>query len=382
MIHAAMVFGIGLAGTGTLVALGSNWISVGASAAVALVSAGLCWHGTRATGRASARTAAEVEEPSAPPPADGEQRLARLCDSVVPLWSRHITSVREQARTAVDALTGGFGALVSRLEAAERASRDALHGASDGQGVVATLASCEEQLRPVGQTLRSAHQAQQAFLADVGAMTAFTEEMRDMAVDVGRLAAQTNLLALNAAIEAARAGESGRGFAVVADEVRKLSSQSAETGKHITEKVLTITRAIENTVKAATASTAAQETASESAELAIREVLARFSALARSLEAGSRDLVAENAAIRDEIGELLVGFQFQDRTSQILEHTLDDMEKLHGVARAAAEDPSALDGIDPDDWREQLARHYATQEERANHMGTRAGVARSSVNFF
>jgi hypothetical protein len=58
------------------------------------------------------------------------------------------------------------------------------------------------------------------------------------------------------------------------------------------------------------------------------------------------------------------------------------MDKLHGVARAAAEDPSALDGIDPDDWREQLARHYATQEERANHMGTRAGVARSSVNFF
>jgi methyl-accepting chemotaxis protein len=121
--------------------------------------------------------------------------------------------------------------------------------------------------------------------------------------------------------------------------------------------------------------------------VAIREVLDRVSTLARTLDGNARHLVAENAEIRREIGQLLVGFQFQDRTSQILGHTIENMERLHGVLQAAAADARALQAVDPGRWREELARHYATQEERTNHInatGSAAGGGKlaSGVNFF
>ncbi len=385
MIHAASLLGTGIVGTGIVLVMGAGWWAALVVAAVSVVGTLLCRAAVRAAQRqaelvlAARDRAAEAE----PPPSDG--RLAELCETVLPLWSRHVASARDQSRVAVEDLTSSFAAVVDRLTAAEQASSGALMG--DGQGVVATLAECEVQLRPVGTTLQAAHAAQQQVLADVSAMARFTEEMRLMAVDVGRLAAQTNLLALNAAIEAARAGESGRGFAVVADEVRKLSSQSAETGSRITEKVSVITKAIEATVSATANSASEQAASAAKSELAIREVLDRVSTLARTLDGNARHLVAENAEIRREIGQLLVGFQFQDRTSQILGHTIENMERLHGVLKEAAGDASALQAVDPGRWRDELARHYATQEERSNHIsatGSAAGGGKlaSGVNFF
>jgi len=381
---ALSILGLGFGGAGIIAALGGGWAMCLVSALAAVLSSGITLlQGRKAAHAHSAEAARHAVDQAAAEARPADPRLATLCESVVPLWSRHIASARDQSRVAVEDLTTSFAALVERLASAEQASSGALVG--DGLGVVGTLTECENQLRPVGITLQAAHQAQQQILADVGEMARFTEEMRHMAIDVGRLAAQTNLLALNAAIEAARAGESGRGFAVVADEVRKLSSQSAETGKRITEKVGIITKAIEATVQTTASSANEQAIAATAAEAAIRAVLARFNSLAGGLDGNARHLVAENTAIRNEIGQLLVGFQYQDRVSQILGHTLNDMEKLQGIATAAVRDPNVLDGVDPARWRDDIAQHYATEEERANHAGptpAKAGRTASGVNFF
>lgn len=330
----------------------------------------------------------EASEPHVDPreqaePAVGEAGTARLCSAVVPIWSRHIVSARDLTRTSVEELASGFGSLVARLQDAGRGKAREPAGPDGEHEVVDTLNACETRLRKASATLADAHSMQGEVIGAVTTMSAFTGEMQAMVAEVGRLAAQTNLLALNAAIEAARAGESGRGFAVVADEVRRLSSQSADTGKRIAEKVQTIADAIETTVATVTRAGDVQSRAAQDAQGAVGDVMSRFEHLARGLVQGADTLAQENAHIRDEISNLLVSFQFQDRVDQILTHTLDDMGRLASLAEEIAAERARAREIDARAWCDALANRYATDEERSNHASAaRTGRTVSGVSFF
>ena len=83
---------------------------------------------------------------------------------------------------------------------------------------------------------RAVARAQEADV-NVRALLSGADKIGDVVGIIQSIAQETNRLALNAAIEAARAGEAGRGFGVVAGEVKHLAvatgSATAEIGRYV-----------------------------------------------------------------------------------------------------------------------------------------------------
>lgn len=318
---------------------------------------------------------------------NNDAQLEQLCLQVLPIWVKQVETGRAQTEEAIISLTSRFAELSQRLQASvELSTAVTTSEESEGRGMVGLLGSSHEALSEIGSSLKSAVQTMVAMKEQIVTLSQFTEELKEMAGGVSRIAAQTNLLAVNAAIEAARAGEAGRGFAVVASEVRKLSSMSAETASQITAKVEAFNESISE-VLTRTDEDARQEAAvAEGAERTITRVLDGFESTAREL-AGSGDILrAESEAIRAEIDNVLVSLQFQDRVSQILSHVCNDLERLHQhlqQRRCLVAEGETPPDIDTRAWLAHLHTTYTTMEQRNNHAGQQLGVSKASeITFF
>ncbi|MCE0463972.1 methyl-accepting chemotaxis protein [Pseudomonas sp. 20TX0172] len=312
-------------------------------------------------------------------------QLNEVILGAMPIWARQVESSRQQTETAIVSLTSRFTGISSRLEETVQASQLAageLAGQSSG-GAVQVLAQSEGELVQVINSLKATQASRDETLAQVRNLTAYTGELRTMAADVAAIAAQTNLLALNAAIEAARAGEAGRGFAVVADAVRSLSSKSSETGQQMSAKVDIINTAITQLVQAASSGADQDSHSVTASEESIQRVLERFKSVTGRLAESADMLQQESFGIRDELTEVLVSLQFQDRVSQILSHVRDNIEDLHVHMQQASQSPDQAAPIDARQWLARMETTYATDEQRRNHHGD-SGAQQTSqeITFF
>jgi methyl-accepting chemotaxis protein len=309
------------------------------------------------------------------------QRWHALLVDVIPVWSRNLTTSREQTESAIGNLANQFSGITQQLNKAVHLSSGGHGGQNEVQHIIQ---QAETELSAIVTSLNQALQAREAMLREIDGLASFTSELKQMATAVSAIANQTNLLALNAAIEAARAGESGRGFAVVADEVRKLSTLSGETGKHITAKVELINQTMSNTLAMTRHQSQEENQIIHHAETVIEGVITRFNHAAAALNDNVAMLETESRAVTREVEDVLVNLQFQDRVSQIQGHVLDNMQQLHTQLSQADLTNQRFVLPDRTQWLNELEKTYTTLEQRAVHHGQSGSVSntQSSVDFF
>ena len=310
------------------------------------------------------------------------REMEALCEQTLPLWSQQIHSARNHTEDAINALSERFANLAVRIQQSlgNGNEREA------GNRLVALLSTSQHELDMIIMALREALASKESLLKEVMELSSFTDQLQEMARDVADIAKQTNLLALNAAIEAARAGESGRGFAVVADEVRKLSTMSGNTGQRIGETVNIVNTAIHKTLDISHEYAKADAVTLNNASDVIKGVITRFHHSAGGIVSHNEAMRSQSEIVAQDIADVLVSLQFQDRISQMLGHVSDNIDKLLGHIHASNEqrrlgqEPTPLD---VDRWLDELAQTYTMPEQHDIHRGDAPGKRNDSeITFF
>ncbi len=321
------------------------------------------------------------------PQDSGIMGLDSLCQKVLPIWSTQIEMAKEHTEESVANLAQRFDGLSQRLDAAVVASQNTMGSHDSHSGIVELLENSQLELSSITEALSTSLAEKGKMLRAIEALSAFTEQLSKMAAEVSNIANQTNLLALNAAIQSARAGDAGHGFSVVADEVRKLAHSSGDIGKKMTETVDSVNVAIDDTLTISHQFAQQDKKTLANAEHIIASVLMHFTRAAAGLTDSAEQLRNENNAINNEISDVFVDLQFQDRVSQILTLVCADLNKLEQYLNELNSEESrgeVLRLMNVEQWLEELTKTYTMKEQLAAHEDADASIDtnQTMITFF
>ncbi|MDD3761247.1 MAG: methyl-accepting chemotaxis protein [Acidithiobacillus sp.] len=305
------------------------------------------------------------------------ENSGEVLETVTSILTRQLALSREQLEQAITDIVGRFTGLHRRLSEAVLSSQ----GTSGEEGAAEArqhFRETESELQMILRHIEASVQQHEANQATIAALMQQVNVLEQMAREVGEIAAQTTLLALNAAIEAARAGEQGRGFAVVADEVRKLSSRSKESSVAMAENVKEIVKAIRQVVAAADKSIEEERAFLKNARESTRNALDRVEQMTEELCTSQARLQLEGTQIAEDMNQLLVTLQFQDRVNQILQHVEEGLAELPRHLHPR----ESLQSVQ--DWLQSMEDRYSTAEERAAHRneGVATAGGGDDITFF
>lgn len=314
-----------------------------------------------------------------------QQHYQDLLTQLLPLWMNQQQLVRSQTESGVNDLVTQFSDINQQLQQAVNASQQTAGSMSGKSGLGQVVQRAHTELNAVVDQIKTAMHSRDQLLTEIKSLAAITDELKTMGAEVAGIASQTNLLALNAAIEAARAGEQGRGFAVVADEVRTLSTRSGATGSRITQRIEEVNNTLQNTLNSTERFTQQDEHRLAQVSTGIASVLEDFEQVSGDILQSAAHLEQESSAVQQNIHQVLIGLQFQDRASQILGHVMDDMARLQDYIAGHMQDPQQMQHlVEVRQWLEQLKKTYTTLEQVSVHQGRKAQPQNDSseITFF
>jgi len=288
---------------------------------------------------------------------EDERQWIALLNALLPAWSHHMETVRQQTEAALVQMSTSFAGVLEQFDMAGIVSASGQNQTQESTAEL--LALCERELQPVAASLKELIDGKDTMVGNIRRLASETDALRGMAGEVTSIAWQTNLLAINAAIEAARAGPSGRGFAIVASEVRKLSQRSSDMGKQMALRVEQISAIMDTTSKSVEAANEHDKQVIEWSSNLVDHVLQHV----RKLGDSADSMRVHGLTVRGEVEKLLIAMQFQDRVSQIMQAVLADVERLTEYVRA----PEGVELPSAEEWVHGLRQTYSTQEQHHAH---------------
>ena len=310
---------------------------------------------------------------------EAAQALAARLAEAASTWTTHLGTAQSQMRDATQELLQGFVGILDDLDGILQPAGQSSPGldARTLDARVVMLRHCEEQLGGLLQTFQGFVASRDQVVGSVRSLTTASASLSQMAEDVAKLARQTNLLSVNAAIEAARAGPSGRGFSVVAAEVRRLSTESGDTGKRISDQVHAFSSQMQQALGQASAHSVRDAQALKASEATITDVVQQVDTTVTALNERATQLKVRSEAVKAQVENLMVAFQFQDRVHQIMDQV--NASILSGTGRLQQ---ALLSGTVPSqaEWTALLSAGYTTAEQRAVGGGGGSNAASSSAS--
>lgn len=116
------------------------------------------------------------------------------------------------------------------------------------------------------------------------------------------------LISLNGAIEASRAGESGNAFSVLVQEVKSLSERSSDASQGIFSILKMVNSVLVTSQRRS------------------RKMVEDLSGLVTTL-------IGDISSVKDNISNIIIGFQFEDITRQTIDHIIHSLDKVAGSSQ-------------------------------------------------